>query len=239
MADKAEFYSQLYWDTQDGLRTTNNFKVSFLLVKDQYGIQVGRIQLTIQNYKNRERSSINFTFRELYLYLVKVKAKNGPIEIKINGGKKFTTTQTKTMEYDQSVLLSISARGEDILDSEKFYMSIQEYYAFVKLLSYIMENYPLITSTICNYILLQGIGFEISQGNQVLGEIKRQQIQGMNVSVMNSSLPTKDAVIEVPVEETKDQEDLGTYIEANMEDIDLGLSKDEVDKKEEKKKVNE
>lgn len=152
MNPNTKYYNQKIWCCEDVLITTNNLMLDVFNSSDQYGISEVRTRLSITNYSNHVFNSVTMTNLHMFDYMNNIKKILSPEKNKFpsfNGeefvckarDKKIYTRFINTSQYDKTVLIILSSKGEDFFDSEKFYMEWSSYLSFLKCIQYIRDNH--------------------------------------------------------------------------------------------------
>jgi len=249
---KTKFRNQLLWKCNDSIRSTNELQLSTMVVDDEYGTSNTMIQLAIKNWKNRSFESVNLSYNNLFKYMQLVKKHiNGNIPsfddhimIRIKNNKKnFNTTFLNTNEYKKTVLFTISTKGEDFFDSQKFYMPLIEYLSLLKLLQSLRDDYVSISMNTNMIATIKGLNDDIYEMKNTLDALYKYHLSNEN-KVSNNNIETyisnKETDVDKPVlinkEKTNtiideeqididlsDQDKLNKFIDNNLEDMKISI----------------
>jgi len=184
MNSKVIFHNTELWHSMDQYRTTNFFNISINNNEDQYGFKPAYFHIKIVNYKNRVNNYMSFQYKHLNLLLetytkfynqfehigIDWKEKLEPIII---NKKKFMVFFLKTAEYGETVLIIMSNRGKDYLDSEKFFMPFYDFNCLCKLLKNSLNEYHTIATNHKIVSLLSKIENSIDNNNDKLTQLQR------------------------------------------------------------------
>jgi len=194
------FYSTCLFQDFDFGRTSNNLDVSLLAIKDNYGIKPPRIQIKISNFRNRTESRINLSYQQIFSLLdnsrVKMKDLNEALDFsnqysfkQVNTNKvKLIIKSLQTTEFNKTILIIVSTRGEDYLDSEKFFMSFDSFKALFSIFTQIVNNYVMTTSNFGITCGIDGLMGKTQDNMEKLDNLHRSNITNIN---NNASQPTQ------------------------------------------------
>jgi len=151
------YFNQPLWGSYDKLISSNLLNAEKVLIKDKWGNSPLKIRISIVNYSNKINNYIFLTHQDIFLFLLKFKKIesnintiikdinsdfNKQVVISIKNKKNFVVTFLNRTEYDGvCVRLVISEKNVDFLDSEKFYLSINEFLSLVVILGQIRNNF--------------------------------------------------------------------------------------------------
>jgi hypothetical protein len=254
MAD-ATFYSTCLFQDYDFGRTSNNLDVGFLVIKDNYGIKPPKIQIKVSNFKNRTDSRINLSYQQIFNFVESsreiMKSVNSrkifdvPISFKqlISNKIKLIIKTLQTSEYGRTVLIIVSTRGEDYLDSEKFFISFDSFKALFSIFNQVINNYVMSTSNFGISCGIDGLVDKTHNSLEKLDNIYRTNITNNNTIANVNNHPQAEelevfdpgdifdsdesAVVEYKVPESVEeqeevnQDDLDTFIKDETEEMDI------------------
>ncbi len=257
MQDDVKYYNQPLWISTDTHKTTNQLHMSLSMSKDQYGTRPITFQCRITNFKNRVNNFMTLHYSHILKLMegykkfdqqvsnvgVEWKEKIKPITI---NKKKFMIFMMKTNEYSESVMIAMSARGKDYLDSEKFFMSYNDFKALFDILDNTLKQYAVVSSNIQILSLLEEMTTMTAIGNGKLTDIQRTNLASSQPILPESQEETPDMdslfasgeinISEEPtVESTVDQNELDNFIKDETPNVVL----DEINKAEERNKNKE
>jgi hypothetical protein len=232
----SKFYNQTLWESTDSLKSANYFRGSMYIVKDNYGVSATKMQIQIGNFKNKISNSITFNYQEVFKYLLKLKPiiENGGISkvyslpeshsivCKI-GQKNFITIFCKTVEYGDTVLLVVSSKGEDFLDSEKFYCPICEFLSLSKILILYRDTYPTLAINMGFRVDVQGIQEQVNDLTQKVNSLYQlgKSISSCPSPVVSEKFDVESFIGEDELIPTEVQDGLNNFINDNFDKIEI------------------
>lgn len=190
MDDDRKYNQIKLWEYIDTQVTSNGIDLGIRTTNSKYGIQPLSIDVNIFNYKNRLRVNFIISYQALYNFLAKFKVFNSAIEkygnssniksddinktvtsFSIEDFRKIVTSLVVRPEYGgYCVKVSVGEKNKDNNDLDGVYMSISDYYSFIKLLSELKDNYITHSINSVNSSYLVDIKTEIEKTNTKLTE---------------------------------------------------------------------